>query len=411
MAMARKPESVWGYIEGYYGRLFGWGERESLVEHMARTRAGRASPAYLYAPKEDPLHRRDWRVPYPAAWRTRFGNLVRLGRRRGVDVIPGMAPGLSFDYRSEADYRALLRKLRAFQRLGCRTLALLMDDIPALLPPKSQGHFRSLGEAHGLLLRRLLSDLNLDAETKLWFCPTVYTDQFASGPIEKDPYLADLAQSMPGEITLMWTGARIIAPRLDRASLAWLSRRFGGNLVAWDNLYADDYCPTKIFLGPYLGRTREAWTLTRGILLNPTGLPATDRLLLDLLAAHARGEPAKKAWKACLIRHDVPGEFLAVAPFLDTPFFHPVRKDLSARRIAAMRKALKFLIWDWKGVLHQEWYPFLFMLDADLKAWESGCKEEEWVRKRYSPLLARMLRSAADRSGSFVTFADPTLPE
>jgi hypothetical protein len=174
-----------------------------------------------------------------------------------------------------------------------------------------------------------------------------------------------------------------------------LSRRFGGNLVAWDNLYADDYCPNKIFLGPYLGRTRDAWTLTRGILLNPTGLPATDRLLLDLLAAHARGEPAAKAWKACLTRHAVPREFLAVAPFLASPFFRPVRKDLSARRIAAMRKALKFLIWDWKGVLHQEWYPFLFMLDADLKAWDGGRQEEEWVRKRYSPLLARMLRSDA----------------
>jgi len=76
---------------------------------------------------------------------------------------------------------------------------------------------------------------------------------------------------------------------------------------------------------------------------------------------------------------------------LASPFFHPVQGDLTPRRIAAMRKALKFLIWDWKGVLHQEWYPFLFMLDADLKAWEGGRKEEEWVRKRYSPLQARML--------------------
>jgi len=390
--MARKPASVWGYIEGYYGRLFGWGEREALIGHLAGSRAGRASAAYLYAPKEDPLHRRDWRVPYPAAWRTRFGALVRSGSRRGVDVIPGMAPGLSFDYRSEADYRSLLGKLRAFQRLGCRTLALLMDDIPAVLPAQAKGHFRSLGEAHGLLLRRLRTDLGSGgAGTGLWFCPTVYTDQFASGPIEKDPYLADLAETMPAGITLMWTGPRIIAPRLDRAALAWLSRRFGGDLVLWDNLYADDYCPNKIFLGPYAGRAKEAWSLTRGILLNPTGLPATDRFLLDLLAAHGRGEAPGKAWKATLAGHDVPREFLAVAPFLGSPFFQPVRKDLTPLRIAAMRKALKFLIWDWKGVLHQEWYPYLFMLDADLKAWEGGRREVEWVRKRYSPLVAGML--------------------
>jgi hypothetical protein len=56
-----------------------------------------------------------------------------------------------------------------------------------------------------------------------------------------------------------------------------------------------------------------------------------------------------------------------------------------------MRKALKFLIWDWKGTLHQEWYPYLFMLDADLKASEDGVRDEEWVRKRYSPLVARLI--------------------
>jgi hyaluronoglucosaminidase len=356
-------------------------------------RAGRgAAAAYLYAPKEDPLHRRDWREPYPPAWRKRFGALARGARRRGVDLIPGMAPGLSFDYRSAADYRTLLGKLRAFRRLGCRTLALLMDDIPASLPAAARGRFRSLGEAHGSLLRRLLADLRAaDPDTGLWFCPTVYTDQFAAGPIEKDPYLADLAETMPPEIALMWTGPRIIAPRLDRAALAWLSARFGGNLVLWDNLYADDYCPDKIFLGPFLGRTREAWTLARGILLNPTGLPATDWFLLDLLAAHRRGEAPVGAWKAALARHAVPREFLAVAPFLASPVFRPGPKDLSPRRVAALRKALKFLIWDWKGPLHQEWYPYLFMLDADLKATEAGVKDEEWVWKRYRPLVAGML--------------------
>ena len=398
--MAREP-GIWGYIEGYYGRLFGWEERESLVRHLAGARTGRkTSAAYLYAPKEDPLHRRDWRIPYPAAWRARFGAWVRSGRRRGVDIIPGMAPGLSFDYRSRADYRTLLAKLRAFQGLGCRILALLMDDIPAELPASARGHFRSLGEAHGLLLGRLLADLRIrHPDTKLWFCPTVYTDQFAAGPIAGDPYLADLARHMPKEIALMWTGPRIIAPRLDRAGLAWLSRRFEGNLILWDNLYADDYCPHKIFLGPYRGRAPEAWSLTRGILLNPTGLLATDRLLLDLLAAHRRGETAERAWRDVMERHAVPREFLAVAPFLASPFFRPGPRDLTPRRRAAMRKALKSLIWDWKGVLHQEWYPYLFMLDADLKAAEDGLQDEEWVWKRYSPLAARMMLQIGRETG------------
>jgi hypothetical protein len=180
---------------------------------------------------------------------------------------------------------------------------------------------------------------------------------------------------------------------------------FRGEVLLWDNLYANDYCPGKIFLGPLRGRTAETWRLTRGILLNPTGLPATDRLLLDLLADSRRDVPPEAAWDAALKRHAVPEEFRVVARFLDSPFFEARGADLSPRRLQAARKALKTLIWDWKGELHQEWYPFLFMLDADLKLVSGPIRKEDgkasgrgkdqadeaWVRKRYSPLIARLL--------------------
>jgi hypothetical protein len=386
---------IWGYIEGYYGRLFGWPERAALVDRLANgARGSGGAGAYLYAPKEDSLHRRDWRIRYPAPWRRRFRELAEHGSRRGVDLVPGMAPGLSFDYLSADDYRMLLSKFRDFQRLGCRTLALLMDDIPAALPKNCAKSFRSLGEAHGLLIRRLLADLKATRpDARLWFCPTVYTDQFAGGPIEKDPYLLDLAAGTPPEVTVMWTGPRIIAERLDADSLGALSRIFKGNVLLWDNLYANDYCPNKIFLGPYHGRTRDIWRLTRGVMLNPTGLPATDLFLLDLLDAFRQGKPAGKAWRESAARYDLPKAFHAVAPFLASPFFRPDAKAMSPAKAAAMRKALKTLIWDWKGALHQEWYPYLFMLDADLKASEKGRDkaDEAWVRKRYPPLIAELL--------------------
>lgn len=388
--------AVWGYIEGYYGRLFGWEERASLIDHIASKRfaGGKGGGAYLYAPKEDSLHRRDWRIRYPSAWRRRFGALAAHGSRRGVDLVPGMAPGLSFDYLNPADYRTLLNKFLDFRKLGCRTLALLMDDIPAVLPDNCREAFRSLGEAHAALLRRLWIDLNADGkECRLWFCPTVYTDQFASGPIGSDPYLADLAADMPEEVTLMWTGPRIIAENLDARSLKTLSGMFRGNVLLWDNLYANDYCPNKIFLGPYLGRGKEIWTLTRGVLLNPTGLPLTDRFLLDLLAAFRQGAKAPEAWRRTLAAYGLPKEFPVVAPYLASPFFVPGAKDLAPKRVAALHKALKALIWDWKGAMHQEWYPYLFMLDADLKASARGKDkpDEAWVRKRYPPLVAELL--------------------
>ncbi len=418
-AEAEDRSNIWGYIEGYYGRLFGWEERTALVDHIAAHRfpapggvAGRggltgakggvkvggkgvgSGGAYLYAPKEDSLHRRDWRKRYPPDWRKRFGELTAHAARRGVDMVPGMAPGLSFDYLSAEDYRTLFGKFRDFQKLGCRTLALLMDDIPPVLSANCRGAFRTLGQAHGELLSRLFRDLrNFDKNCRLWFCPTVYTDQFASGPLERDPYLVDLAATVPHEVTVMWTGERIIAERLDGSSLAALAGMFRGNVLLWDNLYANDYCPNKIFLGPYLGRGKEIWSLTRGALLNPTGLPVTDRLLLDLLAAFRRGRSPAAAWRETMAAYGLPKEFHAVAPYLASPFFRAGPKDLAPSRVAALHKALKTLIWDWKGLLHQEWYPYLFMLDADLKASAHGKDkpDEAWVRKRYSPLVAELL--------------------
>ncbi|MDB5102933.1 MAG: Hyaluronidase, partial [Fibrobacteres bacterium] len=387
---------------GYYGRLFGWEERASLIDHIGAHRFhGEGGGAYLYAPKEDSLHRRDWRIRYPAAWRKRFRDLNAHAVRRGVELVPGMAPGLSFDYLDPDDYRLLLGKLRDFQKLGCRTLALLMDDIPPVLPPNCRKGFRTLGEAHGMLLQRLLADLKQSGrDCRIWFCPTVYTDQFASGPVEQDPYLSDLSATMPPEIAVMWTGPRIIAERLDAKGLSGLSRIFRGNVLIWDNLYANDYCPNKIFLGPFSGRTGDVWRLTRGVLLNPTGLPMTDRLLLDLLAAFRQGRTAVSAWKDAMVRYALPKEFLIVAPFLASPFFRVGTRDLAPRRVESLHKALKALIWDWKGELHQEWYPYLFMLDADLKASAAGKDkpDEAWVRKRYPPLVAEIILSKTRRA-------------
>jgi hyaluronoglucosaminidase len=380
----------WGYIEGYYGRLLDWTERAGLLAHLA---AGGGN-AYLYAPKEDPLHRRDWRVPYDHRWRRSFARFAAQGRAVGVDVIPGMAPGLSFDYLDEKDYAALLGKLAAFRDMGCRVLALLMDDIPPRLPAHCRGRFASLGEAHGRLLGRLQLDLNRGGrKCRLWFCPTVYTDQFATGPVARDPYLTDLAALIPRDIPLLWTGPGIISERLTAGNLRAVSRLFRGNLLLWDNLYANDYCPQKLFVGPYRGRSPELQSLTRGILLNPTGLPATDRFLLDLLAAFYRGEPAARGWKDAVEAHGIPAAFLRVAKFLATPFFRPSAGDLAPASAAAFRKALHPLIWDWKGPLHLEWYPYLFMLDADLKACGKGKERPDaaWVRKRYPPILAKLL--------------------
>ncbi len=406
---------VTGYIEGYYGRILHWSEREALINHLH----GLGMNAYLYAPKEDPLHRQTWRIPYPQAWRRDFSALVAHGLKKKVDVVPGLAPGLSFDYLSDKDYRDLLKKFRDFVAMGCTTVALLMDDIPSSLPENCKGAFHSLGEAHALLLDRLQRDLEPNgaskemkkgigssataakggkplikggAAIKLWFCPTVYTDQFAEGPVLKSPYLLDLAKGAPADIPIMWTGQKVVAEKLDRLSLEPLASLFPGKLLLWDNLYANDYCPSRLFLGPFLGRSRDLKKWTGGIMLNPTGLFKTDLFLLSLMGAHLNGEAPKVAWKKQLKLFGVPDEFHKVAAFFDGPYSHPGSQAWT-RKAKGASDALFHLIWKWKSPLQSEWYPFLYMLDSDLKLLGKmgGGKDENWLRKKYPPILAHLL--------------------
>lgn len=406
--LVRKPtsnpaNSHWGYIEGYYWRLMNWEERTLLVEHLGRL----GGDSYLYAPKEDPLHRREWRTPYGKKWLSQWSVFAAKAFQAGVQAIPGMAPGLSFDYLDPEDYQSLLRKLEVFREAGSGLLALLMDDISPALPKNCRGKFRSLGEAHGKLLTRLLADLNRNGKhCRLWFCPTVYTDQFAHGPNGKsgkpaqDPYLLDLAATMPAEVTVMWTGPGIISENLPAAAIQPVAKLFKGNMVIWDNLYANDYCPNKLFVGPYRGRPQGLWDWTRGLLLNPTGLPVTDMFLMTLLAACRAGEGPEKAWSQALAAFAVPASFRKVARYLDSPFFHVGAGDLKPAKLEASRKALHPLIWDWVSPLHREWATFLFMLDADLKVCLRGKAgpDSAWVRKRYTPVIAKRLLDSKGRA-------------
>jgi hypothetical protein len=285
---AKKPPApayLSGYVEGYYGRLLTFGERLGIVRKLRGIGAGH----YLYAPKEDLYHRRVWREPYPAAWKGEFRSFVAQSKKLGVTVVPGIAPGLSYRYHKREDFRALARKLVSLTDLGCREAALLMDDIPVSLPPGDRNAFRSLGQAHGLILQRLWPLLKKRGLRRLWFCPTVYSDFFAPEGIARSAYLEDLALFLEPGIELFWTGRAIVSPDYRAADLTPLRKITGTHPVIWDNLYANDYCPGKIFLGPFAGRAPWLRKGTAGMLLNPTGLYHTDLFLLDVFGGFLRG--------------------------------------------------------------------------------------------------------------------------
>jgi hypothetical protein len=275
---------------------------------------------------------------------------------------------------------------------GCSNLALLMDDISEDVPPACRKRFASLGQAHAMLLQKLTADLK-GSHTTLWFCPTVYTEQFIKEKNGVSVYLGDLAAGIPDNVPVFWTGPRIVSKTITPGELLFITKLFKQNVIIWDNFYANDYCPAKLFLAPFTGRSRNALKKTSGIMLNPTGLFKTDCLYLSLMAAFLKGQSSKQAWSSTLKEYGVPAHFKTIRHFFGWPWELPANTRVTPAAAKQYLKAVTWLLWQWKSPLQCEWYAFLCAFADSLKLSQTPNKNalQSWIIKRYPPLLARLL--------------------
>ncbi len=358
-----------GCIEGYYGRSLGWAERRRLIDILAELGAGH----YLLAPKQERLLRTRWRDPLPSDWSAAYA--ATAAQRQSVRLVPGLSPGLDIDYDDDADMQCVCEKLSECVGLGSPEVALLLDDIAFVLPAASR--FASLAEAQIHLIRKALDRLSgLAGFERLWVCPTVYADTLV--PLGEPGYLERFLKDLPEPVALMWSGRSVVAE--DFKTLGAIEG-CGRPVLLWDNYYANDYCPQRLFLGPLRGRTPLPGSVS-GHLLNLTGLPLTDAFLLGAFAADpdaARTEALERAGVD-------EGIFAKLLPFFDGPFSRPEPPDdWQAVADVALTLAL-----EGDSPLVREWYPQLLMLPRDLKL-AAGEVDDEWIRRYYSALTARLL--------------------
>lgn len=375
-------EVMRGYAEGYYGRLFSWEDRLSILDSLQAN----AQTVYYYAPKEDPLHRWQWRSPYPAAWRHSFSGFCAAAAERGIQVVAGVAPGLDFDFahlNTGSDFAHLLDKCRQLLADGANHLSLLLDDIDANFVSRS-GAFSSEGEAHAQLANSLADEL----ACPVWVTPRIYANELA---ITEPRYLPDFLQTLDRQHVLLYCGTDVVARHADPADVEKVAGAVAHSLVLWDNLYANDYCPRRLFLGPWLGRERANQAL-----LNPTGLLHTDRLLLDIMAcesqALAPSTSITQAWLAVLSRHEVPDAFLEVAHYFRFPVFNnsPVEPLPEATNLTY--EAIEECLWCWKTPLSREWYSCLYGLKHDLLIGAGQLPELRIQKTQNAPLSYRLSR-------------------
>lgn len=396
---ADKPEAsnIRGYLEGYYGKLFTWEQRIDVLKFLSSKKLN----TYCYAPKEDPNHRLQWRAPYSADWIESFSRFAQIAKEQDVSIVAGIAPGLDFTFEADGrgnDFDLLLNKAQRFLSSGATDVLVLWDDID------EDGYINRYGVSEGAAHAQTVNQLADVIGQAVWTVPRVY----ASDIENTHHYLEDFFNTLHSQHTVLLCGKAIVPSSVQPEDLTNLCR--GANkqsqtqpatkhrTVVWDNFYAHDYCPRRLFVGPWTGRDN-----IEHYLLNPTGMPFTDQLLLDVAASTQICAHPLEVWQSVLSRHGVPEEFQLIAPYFSHPFFgdQPVYGDSRDTHCAwpnaepasiDIEQAIEHCLWKWKSPLAREWYPYIFGLKHDLAIQQNALPEDR-ILKTQSPALAyRLLR-------------------
>jgi hyaluronoglucosaminidase len=290
--MAHETFTHRGLIEGYYGPPYRHSDRLWMIERLGAWGMNR----YMYAPKDDPLHRAQWREPYGDEALREFAELVERGAAAGVQVGFAISPGLSIEYGSLDDVHALQAKFRAFRALGSTFLSLALDDVPTtLLHHADQVRFGSLAAAHVALCHAVAEAL---PGATLWLVPTDYVG------VAPTDYLERLGAELDPAIEVGWTGRTVLSPTITAAEAAQRAATLRRRLLIWDNVpVADGPMRPMLHIGPFAGRDAQLAEHVSGFMLNPMQHAHASGIALHTAAAYLRAPvayDADAAWQAAV---------------------------------------------------------------------------------------------------------------
>lgn len=271
-----------GLIEGFYGTPWSWQQRAEVMAFCAQ----RGMTHYVYAPKDDPLHRSAWRTPYGSADLAGFESLVAAGT---LEVGFAVSPGLSIDYHDDTDLRALIAKFTQLVDRGVRLVVLALDDI--------EPH-QGLGAMHARLANAVVDAVGDRAAVVL--VPTDYTS------VRPTAYLDELAAGLDAPVAVAWTGPTVVCDEITVDDVAGRTAALGGRApLVWDNFPVNDaVMADQLFTGPLRGRHPDVRARCAGWLANPGVQPRVSLPALASVASWACTADPGAGWRSAF---DDPG--------------------------------------------------------------------------------------------------------
>ena len=241
-----------GVIEGFYGTAWTHEYRKDLFKFMGENKMN----AYIYAPKDDPKHRAQWRSLYTGAELERMTDLIETANLNRVNFIYAISPGGDINLGSgyETDFKKLMAKCEQIYELGCRDFAIFLDDIPTL---DAEGHAKLLN----------------DFQTKFVETHEGVSDLIAITTEYGDPFLTDytnkIAPLIHKDVVLMWTGPGVIPESITNRSLQHIIKTYGRKVLIWWNYPVNDTLANHLFMGPCVGLEKTLYKSITGLTANP----------------------------------------------------------------------------------------------------------------------------------------------
>lgn len=341
-----------GYIEGYFGKLLSWGEREEILKQIVHQKLN----TYFYCPKEDPYHRLNWKDPYPEHINKRLGEFNKNCKVNKVKFLFGISPGIDF----QNSYDELFKKISEAELLEISDVVILFDDL----------FQQQSGKDHAEIVNRCndkYKDIN-------FYCvPSEYCEQLAKPTFSESIYLKELSKNLSDEIPLFWTGSKVVSSSYPQEAIEGWSEALNHKLIIWDNFYANDYCVPKVVMEAFDSNEQSKLENLEGILINGTGLLNVDRFCLEALAnkVFLRKEEIPRLFE----KSGLPKEFEKVSNFFKLNASYSGSEDEI--------RTIEFLLWEWTAPIKQEIYPYLHILRKLLKKEDSlGLLESRFNMKR-----------------------------
>ena len=271
-----------GVVEGFYGTPWSHEKRLSMIEFMGAYKMN----TYLFAPKDDPKHREQWRELYTEAEKAKLSELINASKNNSVNFVYAIAPGLDMDFGSgyQSDKAKLIEKCDSLYELGVRNFALLLDDLPERTAQTAAYHARLVND-----FRNEFYEKHTDLAELICIFAEYYDDA-----VTKE-YTNAVAAGLNDKVTVMWTGSSL-ALKMSANDFEKANSIYRRKMLLWWNYPVNDYVDGYLFTDGVKNLSGNLRTGVSGFLSNPMNQAEASKIPLFTLADYL-WNPSKYVYK------------------------------------------------------------------------------------------------------------------